>query len=247
MRCFGLFCGLFLLLAVAGCGSGTDSSSSKPAPAVGVSQPLPTANQAAEIIGGVDLSKWQGTADFQQIKHAGKHYVFIKATQGTTDIDPDYKKNIENARAAGLLVGSYHFYMTDDMPEAQFANLSEHLSLQPGDLPPVVDIESLSRNSLPDKAAKLKQFLFLLEQRYGVKPIIYSGESFANQYLSGFDQYPLWLAEYNQDRTPQLPLDWRNWTFWQYTQSGRVAGVNGPIDLNRFNGTVQQLHELRVK
>lgn len=243
MRVVGLFC--VLLLALAGCGSQTDNAQVSPVPAENTKQSS-SASQG-DFLEGVDLSKWQGTANFQQIKSAGKHYVFIKVTQGMGDADPDYKKNVENARAAGLVVGSYHFYMTDDTPEAQFANLSKHLSLQPGDLPPVVDIEAFSLNSLPDTAENLRQFLALLEQHYGVKPIIYSGESFANEYLSGFDTYPLWLAEYNNNHSPQLPLDWKSWAFWQYSQSGHVAGVSGPIDLNRFNGTAEELHELRVK
>jgi lysozyme len=211
-----------------------------------VAQTQPVASQSA-VLGGVDLSKWQGaTVDFSQIKSAGMHYVFVKATQGATGVDPDYKRNVTSAREAGLLVGSYHFYMTNDTPEAQFANLSRHLSLQPGDLPPVVDIEVLSRNSLPDTAANLKRFLSLIESRYGIKPIIYSGEYFANQYLSGFSQYPLWLAEYVANKAPQMPLDWKQWTFWQYTQQGKVAGVAGPVDLSRFNGSLEQLNGLRV-
>lgn len=247
MRYFALIAGWFLLVSLAGCSSQTDSPADAVAPATEPGKPVPSSHQAAGLLQGVDLSKWQGAANFEQIKNAGKHYVFIKVTEGMSEFDQDYKKNVENARAAGLLVGSYHYYVTEDKPEAQFANLSRHLSLQPGDLPPVVDIEVLSLLSVQDTTAELKQFLSMIEERYGVKPIIYSGESFANEYLTGFEEYPLWLAEYNNDKTPQLPLDWKNWTFWQYSESGRVAGVNGPIDLNRFNGTAEELHALRVK
>lgn len=204
------------------------------------------ANNMADI-NGVDLSRWQGSVDFVKIKGAGKSYVFIKTTQGSQDVDPDYSRNIMNARAAGMVAGSYHFYMTDDKPDAQFANFSKHVSLQAGDLPPVVDIEVLSRNSLPNTAAELKTFLSLLQNKYGVKPILYSGESFANEYLNGFAAYPLWLAEYNKDKIPQLPLDWKQWTFWQHTQNGRVAGVEGNVDLNRFNGTQAQFRNLLLR
>jgi GH25 family lysozyme M1 (1,4-beta-N-acetylmuramidase) len=68
-----------------------------------------------------------------------------------------------------------------------------------------------------------------------------------NQYLTGFENYPLWLAEYRQNETPQLPLNWKRWTFWQYSQNGRVAGINGSVDLNQFNGTAEQLRALLVK
>ena len=151
------------------------------------------------------------------------------------------------ARAAGLAAGSYHFYMTDDKPKAQFALFTKHVVLQPGDLPPVVDIEVLSKNSLPNTAAELTAFLNLLEKKYGVKPIVYSGKNFANEYLKGFADYPLWLAEYNKDKSPQMPLDWKRWTFWQHTQNGSVPGVAGPVDLDRFNGGWPQFQSLLIK
>lgn len=244
MRYHALMGGCFLLASLAGLPSQSLADTVTPA---GASQPASANSQAAGLIQGVDLSKWQGKANFGQIKSAGKHYVFVKVTEGISSVDPDYAQNVANAREAGLWVGSYHFYVTQDTPQAQFANLSKHLSLQSGDLPPVVDIEVLSKPGAQNLTADLTQFLTLIKQKYGVKPIIYSGQYFANAYLSGFDAYPLWLAEYNDGQTPKLPLDWKQWTFWQYSQSGQVTGVNGPIDLNRFNGSLQQLNELRVK
>ncbi len=209
-------------------------------------QPGPHGRTASEI-SGVDLSKWQGEVDFPAIKAAGRSYVFIKATQGAREVDPNYRRNISDARKAGLAAGSYHFYMTNESPEAQFVHMSTNVSLLTGDLPPVVDIELLSRNTLQKPASELKLFLSLLEKKYRVKPIVYSGESFANEYLAGFSGFPLWLAEYNKDRAPKLPLDWKRWTFWQHTQSGTVPGVSGKVDLDRFNGTRRQFRALLVR
>ena len=206
---------------------------------------LPAFAQATEVA-GVDLSKWQGEVDFAKIRQAGKTYVFVKVSQGTNGVDPDYARNIAGARAAELLVGSYHFYSTDDTAQAQFDNLSKHLDLKPGDLPPVVDIEILAKNSLPDLVAELKTFLQLIEGKYGVKPILYSGENFANVNLKGFEAHPLWLAEYTNAPSPKLPLDWSQWTFWQHTQDGRVPGVDGAVDLDRFNGDEAALRALLV-
>jgi lysozyme len=192
-------------------------------------------------IAGIDLSKWQGVVDFAKIKAAGTVYVFIKVTQGATGVDPDYARNIADARHAGLYAGSYHFYTTDHDAQSQFANLSAHLDLKPGDLPPVVDIEILSSDSLPNLTDELKKLLDLIEGKYGVEPILYSGANFANEYLTGFGAYPLWLAEYTAAPVPKLPSGWSVWTFWQYSQTGSVAGVNGTVDLDRFNGTLDQL------
>lgn len=198
-------------------------------------------------IAGVDLSKWQGDVDFAKIRASGTTYVFVKATQGATGVDPDYARNIAAARAAGLVAGSYHFYVTADDAASQFANLAQHLDLKPGDLPPVIDIEVLSSSgSLPDLAAQLQALLDDIERAWNVRPILYSGENFANVDLKGFSRYPLWLAEYTDAPAPKLPQDWPAWTFWQYSQSGRVPGVDGAVDLDRFNGDQTQFDALRV-
>jgi lysozyme len=184
------------------------------------------AGAASGEVAGVDVSKWQGAVDFGKIKAAGMTYVFVKAT--------------------GLVVGSYHFYETNDDPSAQFGNFRQHADVKPGDLPPVVDIEVLASNSRPDLADDLKSFLAQMEQAWGVRPILYSGVSFANEYLAGFGDYPLWVAEYTSAPTPKVPMGWTTWTFWQYSQSGTVAGVDGAVDMDRFNGTATQFDTLRI-
>lgn len=204
------------------------------------------AGAASGEVAGVDVSKWQGTIDFGKIKAAGMTYVFVKATEGITGVDPDYARNVAAARAAGLVVGSYHFYETNDDPSAQFGNFKQHVDVKPGDLPPVVDIEVLASNSRPDLADDLKSFLAQMEQAWGVRPILYSGVSFANQYLAGFGDYPLWVAEYTSAPAPKVPSGWTTWTFWQYSQSGTVAGVSGAVDMDRFNGTQAEFDALRI-
>lgn len=257
MRYSTLLVGLLGLGLLAGCAQTMTKTAPSPATSASTTAsvgaaaaqtavPAGAVAQRAEI-SGVDLSKWQGEVDFGRIKQAGNAYVFIKATQGATGADPNYARNIGDARAAGLAAGSYHFYMTDDSAETQFAQFAKTASIQSGDLPPVVDIETLSSNSLPDLATEVVRFLNMLEQQYGTKPIIYTGKNFANDYLKGFADYPLWLAEYNNDQAPQLPLDWTAWTFWQYSQGGSVAGVAGQVDLDRFNGDRDRFQTLLLR
>ena len=187
-------------------------------------------------ITGIDISNHQGEVDFDKVKKAGVSYVFIKATQGNTFQDPLFRNDFDGASQAGLAVGAYHFYMTDDDPRDQFKNYVELVSLGRGHLPPVVDIEALSKDTRPEFIADLQIFLDLLEEEYGAKPIIYSGKKFAKKHLEGFSHYPLWLAEYEVEE-PSLPTaGWNSWTFWQWTQSARVDGIDGPVDGDRFNG-----------
>lgn len=232
---------LLLTLALIACGS------SSPEPENTASDTsTETPSDAASSITGIDVSSHQGDVDWAQVKASGQTFAFAKATQGNTYVDPMGQDNLTAARAAGLIVGAYHYYMTDDEPQSQFDNFSANATLLSGDLPPVVDIEAMAQNSLPDLQKNLQSFLEMLEKRYGVKPIIYSGENFANGNLTGFGAYPLWIAEYETSQPPAVPSGWTSWTFWQYSQSGSVAGVTGDVDLDRFNGDMSALKALLI-
>ena len=238
---------LALLLALLGaCERHAPPMTAPAEPLMAASAPAPAA--AVQRVEGIDLSHYQGAdVDLAGALAAGKRFVFIKTTQGATLADPDYARNMRQARAAGLLVGGYHFYDALATLAAQFRNFTAQLQLLPGDLPPVVDIEQLGRASASSVATELQQFLEMLERQYGVRPILYSGEAFAAEYLSGFGAYLLWVAEYSAKDSPRLPKGWVRWTFWQYSQAGQLVGLAGPVDLNRFNGSEAELERLRVK
>jgi lysozyme len=137
--------------------------------------------------------------------------------------------------------------VTKDDPKTQFKNFSENISLAKGDLPPVIDIETLTDGGSAHLTQDLDTFLKLLTQKYKSPPILYSGEYFASEHLSSFGKYPLWIAEYSDVSSPKLPSGWTTWTFWQHTQSGSVKGVEGRVDLDRFNGSLSDLHDLTIQ
>ena len=195
---------------------------------------------------GIDVSKYQGKIDFEKVKAAGIRYVFVRATEGITYQDAFFKQNLEEAREAGLVIGAYHFYETDDDPISQLKNFTSMVSLQAGDLPPVVDIEKLHDNDQLDLTKNIQTYLDGLERHYKTKPIIYSGKNFANKYITTFSDYPLWLAEY-QSLYPTLPQGWDKWTFWQYSQNGKVDGVVGDVDVNRYNGEESSFNKMLIK
>jgi lysozyme len=195
---------------------------------------------------GIDISKYQGTVNFKEIKADRIRYVFVRATEGITYQDADFESNLANARAVGLATGAYHFYETNDDPLSQFENFKSVVSLRPGDLPPVIDIEKLHNKDHANLIDNLYVFLNALEDHYGVKPIIYSGEKFSNEYLTQLDGYPLWLAEYEVVE-PNLPQGWGKWTFWQWSQSTTVKGIVGQVDGDRFNGNELSFRNLLIK
>ena len=192
---------------------------------------------------GIDVSKWQGTVNWQGVKQAGNVFAFARATYGSTEVDDRFSTNWQGMKAAGLVRGAYHFFVTADDPTAQ-ANLFIKTvgSLEPGDLPPVLDVESASGTN-STIVADVQQWLDLVEQGLGRKPIIYTAPSFWNEnFKGGFGSYPLWVGEYEVS-SPKPVNGWSTWTFWQYSQTGSVAGIS-PVDLDYFNGSPADLAAL---
>jgi lysozyme len=85
----------------------------------------------------------------------------------------------------------------------------------------------------------MKTWLKIVEQTF-CQPIIYTNLSFANEHFGkDFQNYPLWIAEYTTNSQPTLPKAWNLWSFWQYSEAGYVTGVNGHVDQDKFNGSVE--------
>ena len=200
---------------------------------------------AAYPVQGIDVSDHQGSVDWKAVKQAGKVFAFLKATDGITWTDPDFAANWNGARAAGLLCGAYHFYETDDDPTAQAQNFLRAVQLGPGDLPPVVDIEKLAAGGSAGQAVKdLQTWLDAVETATGRTPLIYTSHGFWTSLgTSAFGRYPLWIAAYGT-QSPTLPAGWSAWTFWQFSESGQVTGVTGPVDLDVFSGSLADLRAL---
>lgn len=205
---------------------------------------------------GIDVSHWQGIIDWKKVALSGISFVFIKATQN--GMDKKFLDNVKGAKAAGLLVGAYH-YIDDSVTtvdKARSAARIFHNAIQAAggqdmiDLPPVMDYESNKNNlSKPLITAIAKAFLEEIQRLAGAKPLIYTYPAFIGNFV-GLSDYPLWIARYST-QTPSDAAGWTSWDFWQYSDgtaggmlhSGnrKVNGINGPVDLNEYNGTVAEL------
>ncbi len=158
-------------------------------------------------------------------------FVFIKATEGISLVDKDFRKNWKNAGRSGLKRGAYHFFRSSK-PGAEQARLFIKTvgDLRFKDLPPVLDIEKIHKGG--SKARLNKEALVWLrtiENHYGKKPIVYTGASFAKDYLSKeiLDNYPVWIAHYEKEKP-----SYDGWTWWQFTDKAVVKGVDGHVDLS---------------
>ena len=130
---------------------------------------------------------------------------------------------------------------TDANKQADFFIRS--VKLEPGDLPPVLDIEKKGRD-IPKLQNDLKIWLKRVEAHYGVKPIIYASYKFKTRYLNDafFDSYPYWIAHYYVDSVRYEG----EWNFWQHTDVGTLPGIEEKVDLNVFNGSLSDMKGLLI-
>lgn len=201
-------------------------------------------------IHGIDVSYYQGKIDWQKVKTMEDDgvkisFAFIKATEGILSVDPYFQRNWREAPKSGLKVGAYHFFRPQKSGLWQANFFLQTASFEKGDLPPVVDIESLDGVS-PEKMRKeLNAFIIRVEEKTKVKPIIYSGLKFYKDNLQGFyNDYPLWVAHYHQ---PKIKLADSDWKFWQHSDKAQINGINHVVDFNAFNGDSLQFQQMLIK
>ena len=195
---------------------------------------------------GVDVSHYQGEIDWEILAGQDIDFAFIKATEGSSYVDDTFEYNFSEARRAGLFVGAYHFFSFDSSAEAQAKNFTDTVEPFEGMLPPVIDFEFYGdKENDPQKkeavCEDLDKMLEILEDRYGVKPIIYATEKTYELYLAGdYEEYDIWIR--NVIIKPKMS-DGRDWTFWQYTNRGLLDGYSGEekfIDINVYFGTEKE-------
>lgn len=200
-------------------------------------------------IHGIDVSRYQQRISWKavsemNVKGVQLGFAFIKATEGNGRVDPFFKRNWEKSKEAGIIRGAYHFFIPNRDGRTQAQNFIKTVALEQGDLPPVLDIEQLYGVSADNLRKELKEWVEMLEEHYGVKPIIYTNADFYTRNLQGhFDDYPLWVAHYLQPHQPRIT---REWSFWQHSEKGSVNGITAKVDFNVFNGDSIQFRSLLV-
>ncbi len=235
-----VLCLLTSILMLCACGG------SPPAGDDAAPEATPAEAEPEETYEGIDVSHFQGQVDWAQVKSAGTFFAFAKATQGTSEVDPEFASNWAGIRAAGLVRGAYHFMDPSEDAVAQAEHFLATVQFEAGDLPPVLDVEVTEGMSVEGLDAAVRTWLEKVAAGTGVQPILYSDESFLNTELAkGFGAYPLWIAAYSQT-PPAPPAGWTAWTFWQYSQTGQVSGVGGDVDRDRYQGTKAGFHQLLV-
>jgi lysozyme len=203
---------------------------------------------------GIDVASYQhpnGTAiDWTAVSRSGIRFVFTKATEGTTYTNPHFASDRAGALAQGMGVGSYHYARptNDPISDAQHYLSVRGTESPRGTLPPVLDLEVTEGQTPAQLSDWAYRWMSYVEAMTGRTPIFYSYVNFIKASMapdSRLSRFPLWLACYCSG-APDAPAPWNSWLFWQYTSTGRVPGIEGNVDQNRYNGTLLSLQRLAL-
>lgn len=213
-------------------------------PGFGISLPL------GYEIHGIDISKHNGyiywpAVTTMKVKDVRVGFVFMKATEGTSLVDAQFKRNWKTAKEQNITRGAYHFFLSSRSGADQAKNFLNTVDLSEGDLPPVLDIEELHRVSAAEMRKQLQVWLDMVGKSCGTKPIIYTNVDFYKNYLEGyFDKYPLWVAHYFAGGKPSTDA---KWIFWQHSDKGKINGIRAAVDFNVFKGDSADFEKLLLK
>lgn len=249
--------GLAAPAQAAGLGAGFAGSTG----AAGVSGPPVSSVQPPNTLPGIDVSHYQGTINWTRVASDGIRFAFAKASEGLNYVDPTYATNRDGAIAAGLVVGAYHFARPDLHSTmagaiAEADHFVDTALPAAGNVLPVLDLERDGDLSPAQLTAWELSFLGEVLARTGVHALVYTSPNHWENGLGDTTEiaeagYPLWIAHWNVS-APRVPAeDWvgRSWTFWQYSDCGRVPGIDGCVDVDWFNGldlAAAEIHQLVV-
>lgn len=192
------------------------------------------------IYRGIDVSEYQGYINYNEVRNSGIDIVYIRSSEGTNFVDPYFRENYNNAKAAGLKVGFYH-YVTSRSPSEAVIEADYFASVIEGTSPDcllAMDFEYFGGLASYDVNAISRAFLERLEYVTGKKAIVYSDAYNAgNVFDSSLSSYPLWIAEYGVEE-PELYANWSEWTGFQYSDTGSIPGISDYVDLDRFTENI---------
>jgi len=196
---------------------------------------------AGARVQGVDVSHHQGAIDWRALASDDVRFAYIKATEGGDHVDTRFAFNWEQAGAAGLYRGAYHFFTLCQPGAAQAANFMAVVPSAPGALPHALDMEHMGPcregTTISDVVGEMRIWLDLVEAHYGARPLIYTTREFHDAHLRDVTGERFWIRSISV--RPRFRE--HEWVVWQHHNRGHKNGVSGPIDLNAFRGDAAAL------
>ena len=202
---------------------------------------------------GLDVSHWNGAINWTKVAHAGYRFAFGKATEGTSYNDQSYTTNRNGSEGAGLVFGGYHFARPAGgslagATASAIKQANHFLAVagpQPGELPPVLDLEATGNLAKKRLLAWTLAWVGQIYARTGVEPFLYTSPLFWKGHLGDSTAAAaagtgLWIAHWTSKSAPLVPArNWNGdgWRFWQWTNCVSVPGIKHCSDGDRMNGT----------
>ena len=187
---------------------------------------------------GIDISNWQGSINFSDVRNSGIQIVYIEATEGNYYTDPYLQEFYDGAKANGLLVGFYHFFSPSVSAVTQAQYFTNAISGLTSECRLVLDLEEAGGLGADEISSIAVEFLNEVESISGLGAAVYTYASFANNNITtgyGLENYPLWIAEYGSSAPESNPIWGSSYAGWQYSDTGRISGINTNVDLDIFN------------
>ena len=183
---------------------------------------------------GIDVSHHQKWINWKEVATEPVEFVYIKATEGATYVDPRFHENAKGAKDAGLLIGAYHYFRMTSSVADQFDNFKSAMDKHQMDLVPMIDVETDDDKPRSEVQKALEKFIEQIKNEYGVAPMIYGTQRSYNTYCAPkFNKYPLYIGRYGSN-SPDV-IGKGTYTIWQYTETGKVKGISKNVDKCRFH------------
>ncbi|MDT1062921.1 GH25 family lysozyme [Paracoccus sp. CPCC 101403] len=251
MNILGKFLCVVLLVSLAACGGGRRGPSAVTVgygagPQFGDSQPHAWVggHPYDHPVHGIDISRYQGNIDWGRVRGSGVSFAFIKATEGADHADPNFRRYWYEAGQARIPRGAYHYFYFCRSGAQQAAWFIANVPRERGAMPPVIDLEWTASKTCPRRPPsdevlrEAKIFKDILHRHYGQRPIIYTTVDFYRDNNLGSWPEEFWLRSVAGH--PRIVYPGQPYSFWQYTGTGIVPGVQGNVDLNVFAGGAKQ-------
>ncbi|MED4116607.1 GH25 family lysozyme [Priestia megaterium] len=192
---------------------------------------------------GIDVSHHNGVVNWKKVAGDGYKFVYLKLTEGKSYVDKTTYNNYVAAKNAGLRVGFYHYAHVTNHPVDEVNFFLQKLGDMKADLPHCLDLEESKGKSKTQVSTFALQWMEYLQKKTGITPVLYTGYSFMNNFTNALAKYPLWVARYSGSNrvkgfnAPGSSTIWRSWAMFQFTDSGKVNGIKGNVDINEMDLT----------